>query len=296
MLNKFLQYIRYEKRYSEHTCISYQSDLFQFRDYLCTVGGGDFDPELVEREDVRSWMSYLMEKGDSASSINRKLSSLKSFYRFLKTLGIEGKRPMQGIVAPKREHRLPTYLRAEEVETLLDENPEDTFGTDFEGLRNRLIVDTFYTLGIRRAELIGLRFRDVDMRAGTVKVFGKGGKQRIIPFGEELRASFESYLQKWRQVSNMEDGALFCRADGSPMYPMLVYRIIRKYLALVSTQQKKSPHVLRHTFATAMLNNGAELNAVKELLGHANLAATEVYTHLTFEQLKKIYKQAHPRA
>ncbi len=295
LIERFLQYIKYERGYSEHTYTSYETDLLQFKDFVEKKSRKEFDSLSIETNDVREWVVSLMKQEEKASSVNRKLSALKSYFKFLRRSGLMETDPMRQIIAPKREKRLPTFLRESEIENLLD-GIDDEFGSDFEGVRNRLIVETFYTLGIRLSELIGMKDPDVDFSGRSVKVTGKGNKQRIIPFGEKLKLSMQEYLRLRNETVQRVGDSFFVRENGEPMYPVMVYRIVHEHLERVSSLKKKSPHVLRHTFATAMLNNGAEINAVKELLGHANLAATEVYTHTTFEQLQKIYKQAHPRA
>lgn len=292
---KFLQYIRYEKRYSEHTGDSYQTDLEQFKKYFEETKGEGFSPQNVETKDVRNWMISLMKEGEKPTTINRKLSAMKSYYRYLKRQGEVKRSPLVGIVSPKKEERLPVFVRESSMEELLDGDLSEEFGEDFDGVRNKLMIDTFYTLGLRRAELIGLKDGDVDLSGKVVKILGKGNKERYVPFDEPLKESIENYLRK-RETVEEGEGYFFRKSDGRPLYPMMVWRIVNKYLTMLGQQQKKSPHVLRHSFATAMLNNGAEINAVKELLGHSSLAATQIYTHLTVEQLQKIYKQAHPRA
>lgn len=292
---KFLQYIRYEKRYSEHTGDSYQTDLDQFKKYFEETKGEEFSPQNVETKDVRNWMISLMKEGEKPTTINRKLSAMKSYYRYLKRQGEVKRSPLVGIVSPKKEERLPVFVRESSMEELLDGDLSEEFGEDFDGVRNKLMIDTFYTLGLRRAELIGLKDGDVDLSGKVVKILGKGNKERYVPFDEPLKESIENYLRK-RETVEEGEGYFFRKSDGRPLYPMMVWRIVNKYLTMLGQQQKKSPHVLRHSFATAMLNNGAEINAVKELLGHSSLAATQIYTHLTVEQLQKIYKQAHPRA
>lgn len=294
LVDKFLKYIKYERRLSEHTFTSYQTDLKQFRLFVEEGLEKEFDPKHVTSKDIRAWIVELMQNGDKPSSVNRKVSAVKSFYKYLKKERIVESDPTAVVTTPKREKRLPVFVKESAMDDLLNDVGE-YFGDDFEGVRNKTIIETFYSLGIRLSELVGLTDGNVDFSSMTVKVYGKGGKERIIPFGENLRGAFEIYLKKREGITPIE-GSFFCRPDGRSLYPVLVWRIVRGALEKVSTQQKKSPHVLRHTFATAMLNNGAEIGAVRELLGHSSLAATEVYTHLTFEQLQKIYQQAHPRA
>lgn len=294
LIDDFLHYMKYEKGYSSHTFVSYESDLFQFVDFV-ESRGETFDPETLDARLVREWLVEMMENGANARTANRKLSALKSFYRFLNAKEITKHNPMKKVVAPKTEKRLPTFYREEELDFLLDGNPE-VFGEGFEGVRDRLIIEMFYTLGVRRAELINMKDSDFDLTGGVVSVLGKRNKQRLIPFASGLKAALAEYIEVRNAEVPDRTGFLFVKRDGGQLYPMMVYRIVKKYISLVSTLTKKSPHVLRHSFATAMLNNGAELNAVKELLGHSSLSATEVYTHTTFEQLLKNYKQAHPRA
>lgn len=295
LIESFLQYIKYEKGYSSHTFVSYKTDLSQFEKFVMErYGMKEFVPENVDSCWVREWIVSMMESGASASSVNRRLSALKSFYSYLRKNGVMKNNPMDQIVSPKRQKRLPTFLREDEMSELLSD--VEVFETGFEGVRDKLIVETFYTLGIRLSELIGLRDSDIDVHAQTVLVNGKRNKQRYVPFGDSLKKSMLAYLSVRNEEIPVRSENFFLRPDGEPLYPMLVYRIVHKYISSVSTLSKRSPHVLRHTFATAMLNNGAELEAVKELLGHSNLAATEVYTHTTFEQLQKNYKLAHPRA
>lgn len=293
MIDKFLQYIKYEKAYSSHTFVSYQSDLMQFERY-CREVSGAFEPQTIDSSLIRDWVVSLMESGDKATSINRKLTALRSFYNFLKRYGYVKNNPMKVIVALKREKLLPKFMKEDEMERLLEvENP---FDDSFEGIRDNLIIDMFYSLGIRLSELIGIKDSDVDLNKNVVLINGKRNKQRLVPFGNYLKESILQYIKE--RDANVEKCVenFFVKKDGKALYTVLVYRVVKRYLGMVTTQSKRSPHVLRHTFATSMLNNGAELNAVKELLGHASLAATEVYTHTTFEQLQKIYKQAHPRA
>ena len=291
-IDTFLKYLRFERNYSEKTIVSYRIDLEEFEDYLKKV---DAEKSLVtaDADLVRSWMVYLMEKGRSVATVNRKLSSLRSFYRFLLRRRIVDLDPMLKVVGPKKQKTLPSFLRIQEMDRLLDEY---SVNEGFEGVRDRLILEMFYATGMRLSELIGLSDADVDLSAKLLKVTGKRNKQRLIPFGEELWADLLGYIKLRNETLPDRDEALFVRKDGKRMYPGLVYKLVRRNLSKVATLKKRSPHVLRHTFATAMLNGNAELQAVKELLGHESLATTEIYTHTTFEELKKVYEQAHPRA
>ena len=291
-IDTFLKYLRFERNYSEKTIVSYRIDLEEFEDYLKKV---DAEKNLVtaDADLVRSWMVYLMEKGRSVATVNRKLSSLRSFYRFLLRRRVVDLDPMLKVVGPKKQKTLPSFLRVQEMDRLLD---ECSVNEGFEGVRDRLILEMFYATGMRLSELIGLSDADVDLSAKLLKVTGKRNKQRLIPFGEELWRDLLGYIKLRNETLPDRDDALFVRKDGKRMYPELVYKIVRRNLSKVATLKKRSPHVLRHTFATAMLNGSAELQAVKELLGHESLATTEIYTHTTFEELKKVYEQAHPRA
>ena len=291
-IDTFLKYLRFERNYSEKTIVSYRIDLEEFEDYLKKV---DAEKNLVtaDADLVRSWMVYLMEEGRSVATVNRKLSSLRSFYRFLLRRRVVDLDPMLKVVGPKKQKTLPSFLRVQEMDRLLD---ECSVNEGFEGVRDRLILEMFYATGMRLSELIGLSDADVDLSAKLLKVTGKRNKQRLIPFGEELWMDLLGYIKLRNETLPDRDDALFVRKDGKRMYPELVYKIVRRNLSKVATLKKRSPHVLRHTFATVMLNGNAELQAVKELLGHESLATTEIYTHTTFEELKKVYEQAHPRA
>jgi integrase/recombinase XerC len=296
LIDRFLQYIKYEKGYSSHTFVSYQADLSQFEKFVVEKNGAkEFVPDEVDSSLVREWIVSMMESGVSASSVNRKLSALKSFFSYLCRNGEVKKNPMSQVVSPKRPKRLPKFLREDEMTELLSDQSE-VLGEGYEAGRDALILETFYTLGIRLSELIKMKDTDVDFQSQTVLVNGKRNKQRYVPFGASLKESMQAYLSVRNGEVADRSGYFFLRPNGEPLYPMLVYRVVHKYITMVSSLTKRSPHVLRHTFATAMLNSGADLEAVKELLGHANLAATEVYTHTTFEQLQKNYKLAHPRA
>lgn len=293
-IEKFLQYIKYEKAYSSHTFISYQSDMKQFSAFVEQQKGGFVPPEITA-SDIRAWVLSMMEEGIGSRSVNRKLTTLRTFFRFMKKEGYIENDPMLKVKPPKMEKRLPVFLREEQMDTLLSE-VQNVFPDDYEGKRDRLIIELFYNLGVRVSELINIKDSDVDFDRNTVRVTGKRNKQRYIPFGNSLKSDILAYVSDRKAETEPGEGWLLVRKTGEKLYPVLVWRVVEKYISSVSTLSKRSPHVLRHTFATAMLNNGADIGAVKELLGHANLAATEIYTHTTFDRLRNIYKQAHPRA
>jgi len=285
----FIQYIKFEKRYSPHTVTAYGSDLDQFFLYLSSRYGIT-DPAEVSPAMVRSWLVELMEKGDTPRTVNRKLTTLKSFFRYLVRNGAITSNPMARVISPKTSKRLPVFVEKEKMELVFS---DIDFGRGYGALRDRLIMELFYATGMRLSELVNLKEADIDTGNNTIKVLGKRNKERLIPFGKSVKELLDVYLSEKRKF---ESEYLFLTEKGKKVYPRMVHRIVTGILAQVTTLEKKSPHVLRHTFATHLLNNGAELNAVKELLGHANLAATQVYTHNTIEKLKKVYKQAHPRA
>jgi|WetSurMetagenome_2_1015567.scaffolds.fasta_scaffold03069_3 integrase/recombinase XerC len=289
----FLQYLQTEKRYSSHTIRSYSNDLDQFYMFL-SENDIPPDPSVLTSHQVRAWIVSMMDKGMSAVTVHRKISCLRVFFRYLRKEGIVKNNPLEKVVLPKRKKTIPVFVDENSLETLLDRNE---FGNDFSGIRNKTIIEMLYLTGMRRAELIGLRLPDVDLIEASVKVTGKRNKQRIIPLTKEFTKSLEAYLK----ARSDYDGEIACdwfflTDNGNKLYDKFVYNLVRRYLSMVTTVEKKSPHILRHTFATHMLNRGADLNAIKEFLGHANLSATQVYTHNTFEKLRKIYKQAHPRA
>ena len=292
MTDSFLDYLRFERNYSEKTIVSYGIDLIKFEEY---IRGKDenVDFTTVDADLVRGWVMNLIEDGYTSASVNRKLSSLRSFYRFLLKKGVIGEDPMLKIIGPKNKKPLPVFLKEREMDRLLDDVP---FKEDFTGCRDRMVLEMFYATGKRLSELIGLNDVDVDFSASLIKVTGKRNKQRLIPFGEELRRAMFVYLKIRNEVLPGKAGAFFVLKNGKRMYPGKVYLLVKRNLSKVVSLKKRSPHVLRHTFATAMLNNEAELGAVKELLGHSSLTTTEIYTHTTFEELKKVYEQAHPRA
>jgi integrase/recombinase XerC len=292
-VESFLNYLRYERGYSIHTVAAYTRDLLQFKEYIRdNTENISFDARLIDADQIRNWIVTLLDRQMSSTSVNRKLSSLRSFSKYLIKQGIVEKNPLQLVPGPKMGHVLPYFVREKEITQLLD---GDIFQDDFEGVRDRLIVELFYETGIRRAELIGIKQMDVDFEMMQLKVNGKRNKQRLIPFAERLKQMMTDYMELRRNTMENGSECFFVRKDGKPLSPSIVYRIVKKSLSGIPTLSKRSPHVLRHSFATSMLNNGAELNAVKELLGHSSLASTSIYTHITFEELKKMY-YAHPRA
>jgi len=293
LIDSFLDYLRLERAYSPKTVQGYGIDLREFESYLARTDEG-VSLETADADIVRNWTMEMMEAGQKETSVNRRLSALRSFYRFLLRKGTIAVSPMQLVKGPKKKKPLPYFLREEEMNRLLDGTD---FGKGFEGERDRLIVQMFYETGMRRAELVGLNEGDVDFYRGQIKVTGKRNKQRLIPFGEELKSAMQVYMEeKAREVPEPEDGALFVQKNGRRVTETWVYGMVHRNLAKVTSIKKRSPHVLRHTFATAMLNNQAELEAVKELLGHESVSTTEIYTHTTFEELKNAYNSAHPRA
>lgn len=292
LIDSFLDYLRYERNYSNYTIEAYSKDLRQFEEYVKLNKESVFVPGDVDADLVRSWIVSLMDEKISPVSVNRKLSSLKSFFKFLMKQGSISVNPLRLITGPKTKKPLPYFVRDKEMELLLD---GDGFDEDFEGVRGRLILEMLYDTGIRRSELIGIQDSDVDFGAMQIRVTGKRNKQRLIPFAEGLKNLIQAYTEVRNREVGSESGWFFVRKNGEQLSAGIVYTIVKKKLSEIPTLAKRSPHVLRHSFATSMLNNGAELNAVKELLGHSSLASTSVYTHTTFEELKKVY-HAHPRA
>ncbi|MBO9572920.1 MAG: tyrosine-type recombinase/integrase [Chitinophagaceae bacterium] len=290
-INSFLDYLKFEKRYSVHTLTAYGDDLVQFRDYLQTALGRMALKEITSPV-VRSWLASLKEQGLTSKSVTRKISSLKSFFKFCLRTGLVQKSPVVNIVSPKLPKRLPTYVEEKDMQTLFN---HVEFGDDWSGCTARLAMQMLYQLGLRVSELVNCKESQVDFSNAQLKVLGKGNKERIIPVGNELLGEIKEYIKKKKAEFEHADTVLLVNEKGNKLYPRYIYSITTKYLQLVTTVQKKSPHVLRHSFATHLSNNGAELNAVKELLGHSSLAATQVYTHNTIEKLKNIHKKAHPK-
>ena len=292
MINQFLDYLRYERNASPQTVQTYEESLRAFESYL-TFRDNGLSLDSVDTDLIRDWMESLMDKGNSASTINKNLSALRSFYRFALKRELVKKDPAHAVTGPKKSKPLPQFLREGEMDRLLDGLEWDS---SFNNVRARTILLLFYEAGLRRSELIGLDDKDVDFEAAQLKVTGKRNKQRIVPFGAELAETLKNYKAKRQEEFGQTNGALFLSDKGERISGTMVYQIVCKYLSMVTSLKKRSPHVLRHTFATAMLNNGAGLETIKSLLGHESVSTTEIYTHATFEQLKRIYKEAHPRA
>lgn len=290
-IEEFLLYLKAEKRYAGHTIKAYKNDLDQFHAFCHQ---DDHEGMDLHFRTIRSWVVSLMDSGYSPRTVHRKITSLRTYCKYLIRVGELEFNPTDKVLKPKLNKRVPAFVDETSMERLLDDLD---FGEDFTGIRNRLVIDLLYQTGMRRSELIGLTTGSVNREGGTIRVMGKRGKERIIPLGPEMVGAISGYLDRRQEhFGKPADGFLLVTEKGQPVYDKLVHRIVHKYLSLVTTLDKKSPHVLRHTFATHLLNQGADLNAIKELLGHANLSATQVYTHNTFKKLKSIYNQAHPRA
>ena len=290
-VQQFCDYIQHQKRYSQHTVNAYQKDLNQF----CQFASQAYELnnwKEISSTIIRSWIVSLLEEGNSPTTINRKISSLKSLYKYLLKNKAVQKNPLLKVVVPKTSKRLPVFINETEVTQLFS---QVIFDDDFEGFRDRLVLELFYLSGMRLSELVNLKINDINTYNLTVKVLGKRNKERIIPITQQFVDNYKKYLN-YREEISPKSNYIFLTEKGDKIYEKLVYRLVNKYLSLVTTADKKSPHVIRHTFATHMLNNGADLNTIKEILGHASLSATQVYTHNTIEKLKNIYQQAHPRA
>lgn len=289
--SSFLDYLAYEKNYSPRTVKEYSDDLKAFELYFKSIEDA-LDWKTLDSDVIRQWIVFMMERGNSASTVGRRLSALRSFYKYLLKKKLISVNPVYGIRAPRKQKVLPVFLKEKEMNRLFDTVMS---GTDFESVRDRLILLMFYMTGVRLSELIGMDVSDVDFSMNRVKVTGKRNKQRIIPVGDELLAELDAYM-KLRAAQAVATPALFVDVKGQRLTKAKVETLTRYYLGMVTTLHKRSPHVLRHTFATSMLNNHAALESVKELLGHESLSTTEVYTHVTFDELIKVYNEAHPRA
>ena len=292
MINEFLNYLKFERNRSDLTIKNYGEDLRAFKEFYGNLEGCH-SWKSVDSDIIRDWMESMMDKGNNATSINRRLSALRSFYRFALARKLVDKDPVHGVTGPKKGRPLPQFLKENEMDRLLD---AESWTESFEDVRDRTIIMTFYETGIRLSELIGLDDSMVDFSNRQLKVTGKRNKQRVIPFGEELLATLRDYMKCRDKEVNLQSEALFVSAKGQRMTSSQVREAVRKNLSKVCTLKKRTPHVLRHTFATAMLNNKAGIESVKKLLGHESLSTTEIYTHTTFEQLKREYYSAHPRA
>jgi len=297
--DKYIDYLTFEKRYSAHTILAYHTDLDDFTKFM-SLQYSITDLLQADHNLIRSWLISLIDRKISSRSVNRKLSTLKSFYRYCQKQDLIKNNPMLKVVAPRTSKQLPVFLTHDNLEALLH---RVEFDPAYEGCRDKMIITLFYATGIRRTELVQIMTSDLDLDKGTLKVLGKRNKERIVPLGKSVinmlkdyLVSREEFLTNYMHAQPNINHSLFVTSRGLPVYPRLVYNIVHKYLSLIASNSKLSPHVLRHTFATHMLDDGADLNAIKELLGHSSLAATQVYTHNTIEKLKTIYKQAHPRA
>jgi integrase/recombinase XerC len=289
---QFIQYLSFEKRYSKLTVQAYQKDLEQFFLFIglqYTIS----HPSQIKHLHIRSWIAQLKENNNANTSINRKISTLKSYFKFCLKQEFITKLPTQIIVAPKKAKRLPSYVPEKQMETLLE---EIDFGEDFAGKTNRLLIELLYATGMRRSELKNIQLQDIDWHRKTIKILGKGNKERLIPLLPSIIERIEQYLEAKKEIEHSRSDFLLILDNGKPLYDKYIYLTVKKYLPMVSTLQKASPHVIRHSFATNILENGAQLNAVKELLGHSSLAATQVYTHNSIEKLKKVFQNAHPKA
>ena len=292
-MDLFFKYLQYEKRYSPHTLTSYHTDLGQFADYLKEVYQLT-DPAEADHAIIRSWILSLVQKHLEARSINRKIACLRSYYKFLLSQQRISVNPMLRIRPPKASKKLPGFVLEEPFNNLLN---SFTFEDNFEGHRDKLILEFLYGTGMRLSELLGIEHPDVDLHARTVRVLGKGNKERIIPINDSLYFSLESYLAAKKTLpADNNSQKLLVTTKARPLYPKFVYRVVKKYIGMITTSEHSSPHVLRHSFATHLLNKGADLNAIKDLLGHASLAATQVYTHNSIDKLKSIFEKAHPKA
>ena len=291
--DSFIEYLQFEKRYSSNTIISYRTDLSDFFDFIY-ANFGDVELKYINHNFIRSWLASLKGKGLGAKSIKRKISSLKSFFKYqLKIESIEVS-PMSKVISPKVGKRLPVFVKESETKNLIE--LLNSANEDWKTLNAKILISVFYATGMRLSELIGLKENQVDFSRSQIKVLGKGSKERVIPVSKGILHLIKEYQQLKRKEFEKTDDALLVTEKGKKLYPKYAYLLVNKYLSEASTLEKKSPHILRHTFATHLMNNGADLNAVKELLGHSSLASTQVYTHNTIEKLKNVHKKAHPKS
>ncbi len=292
-IREFLDYLKYQKRYSKHTIISYETDLQAFSLFLENQYQETAIKE-IKPAFIRTWLASLKELGNTSKTINRKISALKTFFKYQIRNGFIENSPMQVISSPKNAKRLPQFVDKKDIDTLFN---YVEFADDWQGATERLILQIFYNAGIRQAELIGLMQSQVDIHNLTIKVLGKGNKERIIPISKQLRTAIVKYIEfKKQQFPQNEISSLLLNKKGKKLTPRYVYDVVKKYLSMVTTIEKKSPHILRHSFATHLTNNGADINAIKELMGHSSLAATQIYTHNSIEKLKEAFNKAHPKA
>jgi integrase/recombinase XerC len=290
---QFLEHLKYQKRYSKHTIISYENDLTAFSTFM-QKEYGDTEIDKIKTTYIRTWLAEMKEDDMASRSLNRKISALRSFFKYLLKNNVVKVNPVTTIISPKMPKRLPQFVEEKDTHNLFS---EVVFSEGFKGDSEKLILEILYNTGMRKAELIGLKEHQIDISNSQIKVLGKGNKERIIPVSKLLMNDIKLYIaEKRRLIGRGEENFLFVTDKGKPLDPKQVYNITKKYLAKVTTIDKKSPHILRHSFATHLMNNGADLNAVKELLGHSSLAATQIYTHNTIEKLKDVYKKAHPKA
>lgn len=295
MLDDFLKYLQSEKRYSPHTLKAYHDDISQFYTFLGEEDGSEPDVKLFRHLSVRAWVAELMQSGVSARSVNRKLSSLSSFFKFLMREELLKVNPMTKVVAPKQAKRLSVFLEEGKLNTYMD-SEEQAEEEGYEQVRNHTIIELLYATGIRSSELVSLSITSVDFSSNLLKVEGKGSKERLIPLTPHIVECLKYYIEKRIAAFPDSGNHLFLTARGKQIYARLVYNVVKQGLSRGGFTGKRSPHILRHSFATHLLNNGADLNAIKEILGHSGLGATQVYTHNTFEKLKKVHRNAHPRS
>lgn len=292
-IESYLKYLQFEKRFSSHTIRAYIDDLNQFKSFIkANTDTREKNLTSIDHTIIRKWIVYLYNNHISTRSINRKISSLKKFYKYLVSKQAAETNPLDKITSPKASKKLPQFIKQEDLANLFD---KIDFSNDFNGQRDKLVLELLYASGMRLSELINLKESDIDFTDSSIKVLGKRNKERIIPLPQYLAETLNNYILL-KSHNNLQNDFLIVTGKGGKAYPKLIYRIVTGYLRLVSTNEGKSPHVLRHSYATHLLNNGADLNAIKELLGHSNLSATQIYTHNTFKKLNRIYKQAHPRA